>query len=107
MERALKNSYLIHFRRIHNFFYSKDSDDNTIKAEDFFETGDIWKSNQIKETKITKEFEKLANKVILSYSYGDEVIIRGISKGDFKDTVDEISKSFQLFIEMNLPVENS
>jgi len=105
MDRALRDSYLIHFRRIYNFFYSKDSDGNTIKAEDFFETGDKWKSKRFKETKITKEIEKLANEVILSYSYGDDAIIRGIRKEDFKDAVDEISKSFQLFIELNLPVE--
>ncbi len=77
MTRTFRDSFLIHFRRIHNFLYSKEPDSDTIIAEDFFETGDKWKSTRIKEAKIIKEFEELANRVILSFSYGDEAVIRG------------------------------
>ncbi len=105
MARTFKDSFLIHFRRIHNFLYSKDQDADTIIAEDFFEFGEKWKSTRIKEAKIIKAFEKLANRVLLSFSYGDDAVIREISNEDFNNAVDEIRKPFQQFIELNLPVE--
>ena len=105
VERALRDSFLIHFRRIQHFLYAREPDDETITAEDYFETGEKWKSMRIKETKIIKNIEKLANKVILSFSYGDNELILEKSSIDFKEAVDEIGLVFHQFVEMNLPVE--
>jgi len=105
VERALRDSFLIHFRRIQHFLYARETDDETITAEDYFETGEKWKSTRIKEAKIIKDVEKLTNKVVLSYSYGDNELIRGKSSDEFKESVDEIGKTFHQFIELNLPVE--
>lgn len=105
VERALRDSFLIHFRRIQHFLYARETDGETITAEDYFETGEKWKSTRIKEAKIIKDVEKLANKVIQSFSYGDNELIRGRSSDDFKEAVDEIGKAFHQFVEMNLPVE--
>ena len=105
VERALRDSFLIHFRRIQHFLYASETDGETITAEDYFETGEKWKSTRIKETKIIKDVEKLANKVIQSFSYGDNELILGKSSDDFKEAVDEIGLVFHQFVEMNLPVE--
>ena len=105
VERALRDSFLIHFRRIHHFLYARETDDEIITAEDYFETGEKWKSTRIKEAKIIKDVEKLANKVILSFSYGDNELILGKSSDDFKEAVDGIGLVFHQFVEMNLPVE--
>jgi hypothetical protein len=105
VERALRDSFLIHFRRIQHFLYARETDGGTITAEDYFETGEKWKSMRIKETKIIKDVEKLANKVILSFAYGDDELILGKSSDDFKEAVDEIGLVFYQFIELNFPVE--
>jgi len=105
VERALRDSFLIHFRRLQHFLYARETNGETITAEDYFEPGEKWKSTRIKEAKIIKDIEKLANKVILSFSYGDNELILGKSSDDFKEAVDEIGKVFHQFVEMNLPVE--
>jgi len=105
VERALRDSFLIHFRRIQHFLYARETEDETITAEDYFETGEKWKSTRIKETKIIKDVEKLANRVILSFSYGDNELVQGKNSNDFEEAVDEIGKVFHQFVEMNLPVE--
>jgi len=102
IERALRDSFLIHFRRIHNFLYSKNPDKGPIVAENFFVKGNEWRSRRIKESQIIKEMIEISNTVIPDFYYGDDALISGITKDDFKTATEEINKPFQQFIEMNL-----
>ena len=105
IDRATRDSFLIHFRRIHNFLYAKDTDNKSIVASDFFENADVWTTGRIKETKTSKDFNKLADNALQSFSYGDDDSILGISSEDFKSAVDDIGNVFKQFIKLNLPSE--
>ncbi len=105
LERAIRDSYLVHFRRIYNFLYTKDSDQKTITAADFFESADIWKTRRFKEPKVVRDFETLAANTLQSFTYGDESSIMGADRNSFKLAADEIAKVFNQFIELNLAVE--
>lgn len=100
IDRALRDSFLMHFRRIHNFLYSKKTESKTITAEDYFEKSDEWTSKRIKETKRIKDLINVANKMITEYSYVDDVQILELNTEEFKNVVDEIDKPFSLFINM-------
>jgi len=105
MDRAIRDSFLVHFRRIYNFLYTIDSEQKTITAADFFESADFWKTKRFKEPKIVRDFETLAGNTLQSYAYGDDASIMGTDRNSFKLAVEEIGKVFKQFIELNLAVE--
>jgi hypothetical protein len=98
IERALRDSFLIHFRRIHNFLYSEKPDKGPILAEDFFVKGEEWRSRRNKESKIIRDMSDICDRVIPGLAYGDDALINGITKNDFKMATEEINKPFQQFV---------
>lgn len=104
VERALKDSFLIHFRRIHNFLYASEPDQQIIAAEDFFETRDEWLTARIKENQVIKETAQFADKETLSLSYGKG---KAFQNETFLKIVEEIEKVFTHFVTLTIPVESN
>jgi hypothetical protein len=69
INNALLESFAIHVRALLGFFYSENSQDDDVIAEDFFLEPDKWKNNRPLKTETLKNANRKANKEIVHLTY--------------------------------------